>query len=199
MLPKIAEQAAKILPSSFNLANKVWLKSLTDPRDVFKTLRLGEASLTRLDDNPKFLQWLKYVTMYRAKREGPWFTDISALNLLRTTTPDAELVVLLQSIKLVSNMKKSAETMQRYVLETSAPAIHRWMHEVWLRGGETPQSVFNILPKDSPVFLQWLRFTERYKVKLRETSYSDRQTLKILLETRQHAPEIKLASFFPVT
>lgn len=111
----------KIRPSSPNVANQKCLKSQTDPSDVFKTLRLGEASVTRLDDNPKFLQWLEYVDLYRAKLGKHWFSDLDVFNLLKKTTPEAELAALLQSIKQVPGMKKSADMMQQFLL-------HRTLH-----------------------------------------------------------------------
>ncbi|EGZ20951.1 hypothetical protein PHYSODRAFT_298878 [Phytophthora sojae] len=46
------------------------------------------------------------------------------------------------------------------------------------------------------MFLQWLRFIEKYKVKVGESSYSDRHALNFLLEARPLTPEVNLAAFF---
>ncbi|EGZ21186.1 hypothetical protein PHYSODRAFT_313506 [Phytophthora sojae] len=180
---------------------RLWLQSLTDPRDVFKALCLGEASMARLNDNPKFIQWLDYVELYRSKWGKRWFTDLEVFNFLRQTTPGAELAAVLQSIRLVPGMKKSAEKMQKFLIRASPPAIHSWLDAVWLGAGETPQSVFNILRlgktplADRHQFLQWLRFTEKYKAKMGASSYSDRQTLNFLLKGRL-TPDVNLAGFF---
>lgn len=77
------------------------------------------------------------------------------------------------------------------------------MNEVWLSSGETLQRVFFQYSTawekrlaDSAMFLQWLRFIEKYKVKVGESSYSDRHALNFLLEARPLTPEVNLAAFF---
>lgn len=156
--------------------------------------------MARLNDNPKFIQWLDYVELYRSKWGKRWFTDLEVFNFLRQTTPGAELAAVLQSIRLVPGMKKSAEKMQKFLIRASPPAIHSWLDAVWLGAGETPQSVFNILRlgktplADRHQFLQWLRFTEKYKAKMGASSYSDRQTLNFLLKGRL-TPDVNLAGF----
>lgn len=52
------------------------------------------------------------------------------------------------------------------------------------------------LPEANRKFVQWFRFTDKYRAKVGESSYSDRQTLEILMETRPWTAEEDLAAFF---
>ncbi|KAL4141282.1 hypothetical protein PRNP1_014403 [Phytophthora ramorum] len=107
-LSKIAELASK-LGSFQELSNRLWLKARENPTSVFKMLNLGKAG-GKLDDNPKFLQWLHYVKSYQSK--GHSFPDNSVYFLLRDHMSEAKVATLLQSLKQVPDLKLLAKNVE---------------------------------------------------------------------------------------
>lgn len=111
-LSKIAELASRASPKAQNTANKMWLWSQTNPEDVFKALRVGEAG-TKLNNNPHLLQWLKYVQMYRGQK-GPdnWFPDKQIFSLLLAMTKrQIKLALLFQSLTRHKNLGEKMQTL----------------------------------------------------------------------------------------
>ncbi|EGZ21190.1 hypothetical protein PHYSODRAFT_285571 [Phytophthora sojae] len=169
-LSPIAGAVSKISPSAQKLANKLWLQSKTDPELVFNVLHLGEAA-AKLDNNPRFLLWLKYVDMY-ANLKFRSFSDHQIVVLLRKSHSDEKLVTLSQSLRRIPARKNLAEMMQRYLIEDSASS-RPLLIAAWRESLETPDEVFKILyPNgatlpadklpDNSQFLQWFKYTETY-------------------------------------
>ncbi|OWZ03247.1 Avirulence (Avh) protein [Phytophthora megakarya] len=141
-LSKITELMSKITLAQ-SLENKLWLSFQTNPKKVFKLLRLGE-SAGKLDDNLTFFQWLNYVNMYRDKKGEDYFSDYGLFKLLKDSRPETELLTVLQSMKRIPDMKTRAESMQLYLFEAS-PSSHKLLNEMWLKSRENPEDVFRIL------------------------------------------------------
>ncbi|KAG6974746.1 hypothetical protein JG688_00002891 [Phytophthora aleatoria] len=97
--------------SSHKLVNEAWLDSRETPQQVFKILRLKYQTL---DSNPLFIQWLRYVKLYKAQPEGASFSDVQVLNILlkKKITSDTEIGTLFQSIKEIPDLElaKSLQT-----------------------------------------------------------------------------------------
>ncbi|KAG3095598.1 hypothetical protein PI124_g16003 [Phytophthora idaei] len=108
VLSKIAGAVAKVRPSAHNIANKMWLKFRTNPEVVFKELDLRKTGV-KLANNPAFLQWVKYVDMYNAKKGNLWFSENSIFKLLQKSKPEAELVVFFHSLQQVRRMSNFAD------------------------------------------------------------------------------------------
>lgn len=142
--PAVEDRGAGIEDTS-SVANWLWLQSKTSPKDVWNALHLGETAATRLDDNPKFWQWLEYVNMFRAKKGNHWFSDGDVFEILAKTTPQADLAVIFQALRAVPGMKNAATILQQYLFASASSATRRWMNEVWLQAGESPQNVYTIL------------------------------------------------------
>ncbi|POM69177.1 Secreted RxLR effector peptide protein [Phytophthora palmivora] len=165
------------------LAYKALLKMNTEPENIFNKLRFAEANVN-LNNNPAFIQWLQYVLKYRAKNDNFGFSNDYLFDILRNAKPEAELVTLFQSLRQVPGMKDLADTMQKYMILSSASS-HRLMNDVWLKSRETPKEVFNILGlrnvelENNPLFIQWLRYTQLYRS---NTAFSDLQALTFLKE-----------------
>ncbi|KAH7469321.1 RxLR effector protein [Phytophthora ramorum] len=104
---KIAQLVSKF-GSSQKLSNTLWLKARENPASVFKILKLGKAG-EKLDENPKFLQWLHYVQSFQ--RQGH-FPDYSVYFLLRDHMPEATVATLLQSLKQVPGVELLAKKVQ---------------------------------------------------------------------------------------
>ncbi|KAE8883908.1 hypothetical protein PF002_g26758 [Phytophthora fragariae] len=159
--------------------------SKTNPEKVFTILRLGEAG-AKLDDNPKFLQWLKYVEKY-SNLQYRSYSNNKVFDLLRKTNSDEELVVLFQSLRRASGMEDVADSMQR-ILFLSSPSIHRLLNEAWLKSHETPVNVFNILRLGEPkaernsMLLQWLKYTEMYRSTMGGDAFSTSKTYQFVLD-----------------
>ncbi|KAG6943587.1 hypothetical protein JG688_00017528 [Phytophthora aleatoria] len=108
-----------------------------NPTDFFLHLRAVKPG-GELEGNPKFIRWLQYAMKYRAKRgRGLRFSDEEILDLLRKTKPEAQLVVLFQSLRQVPGMKTLAENIQACMVLSSASS-HRLVNEAWLKSRETP-------------------------------------------------------------
>lgn len=61
---------------------------------MFETYKLRGA---QLENNPMFLEWLKYVDDYRAKWEGgSSFPDFYIMNMLKNTKSDKEIASLFE-------------------------------------------------------------------------------------------------------
>ncbi|KAG3062086.1 hypothetical protein PI125_g24587 [Phytophthora idaei] len=60
--------------SSHRLVNDAWLKAGESPQQVYKILSLAGDSL---DNNPLFIQWLRYIKLLRAQEV---FSDLQTLN-----------------------------------------------------------------------------------------------------------------------
>ncbi|KAG6965467.1 hypothetical protein JG687_00005435 [Phytophthora cactorum] len=103
-------QAYMILSSasSHRLVNEAWLKSRETPEKVFNILRLGAEALFSLDSSPLFIQWLRYIIMYRAVVGSDSFTDLQTLDFLlersrlSTTTSFGTLI---QSFKDIPDLE----------------------------------------------------------------------------------------------
>ncbi|ETL26432.1 hypothetical protein L916_19900 [Phytophthora nicotianae] len=71
--------------SSRKLANEAWLKSQETPQEVYRILKLRDEGL---DSSPLFLQWLRYIKLYKAHAEKDLppnlqpFSDLQALECL---------------------------------------------------------------------------------------------------------------------
>ncbi|EGZ21213.1 hypothetical protein PHYSODRAFT_285572 [Phytophthora sojae] len=207
-LSPIVGALSKISPSAQELANKVWLKSRTNPALVFNMLRFGEAA-TKLDDNPRFLLWLNYVDMYR-KLELRSFSDEKIIHLLLKFQSEARLVSLSLSLREIPARKNLADLMQFYLVEGSASS-RKLLNEAWLKSRETPQSVFKILRLDRarlPVdklpdnskFLLWFKYCEMHwpagerdlrTFKFLQSYYDDSEMhIALLFQAVQQRPEL---------
>ncbi|KAG6951305.1 hypothetical protein JG687_00013709 [Phytophthora cactorum] len=184
-----------------DLAYKLALKNDMNPTDLFLHLRVVKTD-GELQGNPKFIRWLQYAMKYRAKRGGEFrFSDEEIFDLLTKTKPEAELVVLFQSLRQVPGMKTLAENMQAYMVLSSASS-HRLVNEAWLKSRETPQQVFKILRlqhkalDSNPLFIQWLRYIKLYRSLAGSESFSDAQTLNFLLNEKWFLFESTLGTLF---
>ncbi|KAG6616854.1 Avirulence (Avh) protein [Phytophthora cinnamomi] len=120
-------------PSAENLANKVWLRDRTNPKQVFNSLHLANAGV-KLEDNPTVLQWLKYVKMYRAKKWGHgWHDGEVYVFLLKTTDSEAEEAKLSQS--LTENPK----------LATLGKNLQETQFGSWILKNKDPRSIPSML------------------------------------------------------
>lgn len=80
------------------------------PGEGFKTLEVG----AKLDDNPKVLQWLKYVQMYRTTKNGyRWHDGEIYVKLLQSSKSEAEVAKLFQSLKTNPELAKLGENLQK--------------------------------------------------------------------------------------
>lgn len=127
-------QASMILSSasSHRLINEAWLMSRETPGEVFKILRLGDNSISRLDNNPLFIQWLRYVTMYRAVHGGDPFANLEALFKRFSTVP--QFGTLIQSLQNIPDLEKLALSLQTHL-------YRKWMIEIQL----TPSELLGLL------------------------------------------------------
>ncbi|ETO69438.1 hypothetical protein F444_13999 [Phytophthora nicotianae P1976] len=160
------------------IAYKLFLKWEVNPADIFQRLRSVRAS-GKLDDNKGFIQWLQYVNKCRAKRGGEsWFADYKLVELLRKSKSDAELVTLFQSLRRYPAVKNLADEMQAYMI-LSSKSSRKIVNREWLKSGESPAQVFNILRlnkqtlSNNPLFIQWLRYTKLYRSKSGGEAFSD--------------------------
>ncbi|EGZ21194.1 hypothetical protein PHYSODRAFT_299032 [Phytophthora sojae] len=148
-LSPLAGAVSKISPSAQKVANKLWLKSQTDPTLVFNMLHLGEASV-KLDENPRFLLWLNYVDTGQDKLKDnskflQWFqysktywstvsrdpSDLQTFNSLlnKYKYSEIELVRLFQALK------------QRPELATLGDNLPTFLFKKWLDKKFTPRYV----------------------------------------------------------
>lgn len=123
-------QASMILSSasSHRLINEAWLMSRETPGEVFKILRLGDNSISRLENNPLFIQWLRYVTMYRAVHGRIWKHYLSVSRLYHN------LNFLIQSLQNFPDLEKLALSLQTHL-------YRKWMIEIQL----TPSELLGLL------------------------------------------------------
>ncbi|KAJ8554738.1 hypothetical protein ON010_g9745 [Phytophthora cinnamomi] len=129
----LAGLLSKAGPSAENLANKVWLRDRTNPKQVFNSLHLANAGV-KLEDNPTVLQWLKYVKMYRAKKWGHgWHDGEVYVFLLKTTDSEAEEAKLSQS--LTENPK----------LATLGKNLQETQFGSWILKNKDPRSIPSML------------------------------------------------------
>ncbi|KAE8960512.1 hypothetical protein PR001_g30361 [Phytophthora rubi] len=113
-MSKFAGLLSKVGPSK-NIANKLWLRSQTNPTKVFNYLRLGEAGV-KLDDNPAVLQWLKYVDMYGAKKGNEQLSLVNRdvyVTLLKSSKTEADVAKLFHSLKQYPDLAKLGESLQQ--------------------------------------------------------------------------------------
>ncbi|OWY91671.1 Avirulence (Avh) protein, partial [Phytophthora megakarya] len=129
-LAKIAELALKISPKYQEWAQSIWLRGRTNPKVVFQALNLS-GTLLKLDDNPRVLQWVKYVKAYNSpgKKKGIKFSDNDIYQLLSKNTDNSELVVLFYSLKNNESFKSLSESMAKVVFDD------------WLRKEVRPENV----------------------------------------------------------
>ncbi|OWZ03269.1 Avirulence (Avh) protein [Phytophthora megakarya] len=122
--------ALRISPQYQELAQSIWLKGRTDPKVIFQALDLG-GTLLKLDDNPRVLQWFKYVKAYNVagKRKGVQFSDDDIYQLLSKNTDNGELAVLFYSLKSNPAFKSLGESMAKVVFND------------WLRKEVRPEKV----------------------------------------------------------
>ncbi|KAF1776710.1 hypothetical protein GQ600_16397 [Phytophthora cactorum] len=80
-----------------------------NPPAVFKILRLKYQTL---DSYPLFIQWLRYVKLYKAQPE-----DVQVLNILlkKKITSDTEIGTLFQSIKEIPDLEELAKILQTHL------------------------------------------------------------------------------------
>ncbi|GMF37251.1 unnamed protein product [Phytophthora lilii] len=108
-LSKLAKLATKFGSPAESLTNKAWLKAKVNPEVVYADLHLGH----KLEENPKFLQWLRYTVAYRAKMGGSiWFMNEEIYGLLAKTTSEADIALLFQSLKQVPDLNALAKALQ---------------------------------------------------------------------------------------
>ncbi|KAG2894475.1 hypothetical protein PC116_g10759 [Phytophthora cactorum] len=79
------------------LAYKVTLILKVNPEVFFTRSRFSE-SVEKLDRNPEFLAWPRYMLQFRAKTGEDLFSNVKFLRLLREAKPDEEVLELLQSL-----------------------------------------------------------------------------------------------------
>lgn len=183
-LSKFASNIQESLSGAW--VSKTLLKE-TSSKTAFEVLRLKEAG-SKLDDTPVFHQWLKYVEAYRAKRGTVMFGDIDMFSLLQKTMPERELTTLFYSLRKVPNMKNNAETMQRFMFWKSKTS-RKTMNDVWLKFREPPEEMFKVLrvaesrARDDSDMIQWLRYTQLFRNRIKKSAFSDEQTLQFLTKS----------------
>ncbi|EGZ21131.1 hypothetical protein PHYSODRAFT_495596, partial [Phytophthora sojae] len=114
-IPRLSKLAEMTLKQNrfHNLENWLWLRTQADPRKVFKFLLLGEAGV-KLENNPKFIQWIKYVKLYQADQGVHRFTASDIFyTLLASKRTEEEVAVLFASLKKIPGLKKLAEDLQK--------------------------------------------------------------------------------------
>ncbi|OWZ04807.1 RxLR effector protein [Phytophthora megakarya] len=95
---------------SHKVMNNVWLKSRETPKEVFNILLLKNMDF---EDNPLFIQWLRYAKLYGRKVEGTTFSELQAFSFLLNANVDNRLLgVNLQTIKQIPDLKKFAQNIQ---------------------------------------------------------------------------------------
>ncbi|KAF4043123.1 RXLR domain-containing protein WY [Phytophthora infestans] len=97
------------LPSSHRAVNEAWLNSRETPQHVFQILRLGDASL---DNNPLFIQWLRYIELYAARVGGNSYSDIYFVLKNAKPVNEVRFGTILQSLKETSDLKPLAGSLQ---------------------------------------------------------------------------------------
>ncbi|OWZ21443.1 RxLR effector protein [Phytophthora megakarya] len=150
-----------------NLVYRGLEKTNQYPTYLFIVARLGETGV-RLDDNgPAFIQWLHYVSKYRALKGDEFaFSDVKLLELLEKKMSEAELTKLFVSLTKVPGLENLAQSM---IFKWSwSSHRHKLLNEAWLKSKESPANVFEILKLEQRVevydvnFLEWMRYTKMY-------------------------------------
>ncbi|KUF89623.1 hypothetical protein AM587_10005895 [Phytophthora nicotianae] len=172
-------QAYMILSSasSHKLVNEAWLKSRESPLHVFESMRLGDETLESFASSPLFIQWLRYIKVYKVVVESESFSDLETLKFLIKAKPfviEAEFGTLFQSIKNIPDLESFAKNLQTHLYQ-------KWMNDNKLSPKELasllgiPYSIdFTRLPKSDPMY----RNLEAYTVYVAE-----RQGGKAMLTT----------------
>ncbi|KAK1941891.1 hypothetical protein P3T76_006957 [Phytophthora citrophthora] len=181
------------------------LKLETDPTALFNMLRLKEAG-KKLDETPVFHQWLKYVDSYRTMKGDHWFSDVEMLDLFRKTMPEENVVTLLHLLRQTPRMKNHADAMQRFLFLESKSS-HQLMLNVWLKAGERPEKVYQILRlkntymdgfANNAMIIQWLRYTKLFREKTPGHAFSGEQTVRFLQKERPLQSDWEFATLFQV-
>ncbi|POM69596.1 Secreted RxLR effector peptide protein [Phytophthora palmivora] len=179
------------------------LKLGMNPKDVFTRLHFAEAGV-KLDDNLEFIEWLHYISLYKASKGQTAFSDRTLFELLRQSKSEEELVTLFHSLRQIPAMKNIADTMQGMLFDR-LPSSHKLMNEVWLKHQETPEEVFKILNPEwttldanNAVFLSWLKYTKLYRAKMGTSSFSELQAMQLLLKAKPLRNEVEFGRAFQV-
>ncbi|ETK84288.1 hypothetical protein F441_10937 [Phytophthora nicotianae CJ01A1] len=144
--------------SSHRLMNEVWWRSRETPQQVFNILRLGDETL---DDNPLFIQWLRYIKFYRAHQGSKPFSDLDALNFMvnaRSGMMEFRFAALFQSIKYIPDLKEFAIRVQTHLYQ-------RWTsdkitpNELKSQFGIPYPIDFSILSRTDPVYRTLVDYT----------------------------------------
>ncbi|OWY96392.1 RxLR effector protein [Phytophthora megakarya] len=89
--------------SSHKVMNNVWLKSRETPEEVFNILRLKDKDF---EDNPLFIQWLRYAKLYGREVLAKFNVDTKLLG------------VELQTIKQIPDLTKFAQNIQTHLFRS---------------------------------------------------------------------------------
>ncbi|KAE8878509.1 hypothetical protein PF005_g15304 [Phytophthora fragariae] len=171
-MSKFAGLLSKAGPSK-NIANKLWLRSQTNPTKVFNALRLGEAGV-KLDDNPAVLQWLKYVDMYGAKKGNKQLSLVNRdvyVALLKSSKTEADVAKLFQSLKQNPDLAKLGESLQQTQFKS------------WLIREMQPATIPGLLglrngiPTNDPRTEIWKKYALVFAVSMRDKAAAGKSKL----------------------
>lgn len=138
--------------------NDVWLKYDVSPEEVRKILRLAE---TNMNINAMFIQWFRYVKLYRIHTNKSVYTSDKIVRFLTESKPlrsDWKFATFFQSLKDVPDLKLFAENMQTNLfqkclqLEWDPKAVSSMLAIPY------PTSALH-LPKSDPIYKTWEAYT----------------------------------------
>ncbi|OWY99962.1 Avirulence (Avh) protein [Phytophthora megakarya] len=168
---------------------------------LFIVARLGEAGVKIDDNNPAFIQWLHYVSKYRAlKGDELAFSEVKLLEVLEKNMSEAKLFVSLTKVPGLENLAQSMIFKRSW-----SSHRHKLLNEAWLKSKESPANLFEILKLEQRVeiydvnSLEWMRYTRMY---MKETeclfpgtnvlsSKTTEQSVAVLFQKHQEVDDLK--------